>query len=336
MDPVFLEHHWSSLPNLDRLRRQGDFKPLATTIPPQSPVAWSTFITGMDPDGHGIYDFVHRDPATYLPLSSMSKSPTPAPHLQNRPLRDPALCRRRAQPTYRPRLLATALRTGRARPRDPHARQLPARGLRSRVSCRHGYSRSDGHQRHVLLLYRQPRRDPSGCPGRQDQPYRRRQWTAPLFASKAPPTASAKNRATTGVDLIAHVDPDLPGVPLRSRRPAVPPQEGEWSEWVRADFRLVPGLKSASGIFRVYLQKAHPHLAVYVSPVYMIPPRSPRCPSPHRRSTPANWPALSDPSTPRESPKTPPLIAPACYPRMSSSRKAGRCSPIACVCSSTP
>ena len=32
------------------------------TIPPQSPVAWSTFITGLDPGGHGIFDFIHRDP----------------------------------------------------------------------------------------------------------------------------------------------------------------------------------------------------------------------------------------------------------------------------------
>jgi hypothetical protein len=31
----------------------------------------------MDPDAHGIYDFVHRDPKTYLPFSSMSKTEEP-------------------------------------------------------------------------------------------------------------------------------------------------------------------------------------------------------------------------------------------------------------------
>ena len=77
MDPQFVQQHWSALPHLDRLRRQGSFKPLKTSTPPQSPVAWSTFITGMDPDGHGIYDFVHRDPKTYLPFSSMSKTEEP-------------------------------------------------------------------------------------------------------------------------------------------------------------------------------------------------------------------------------------------------------------------
>lgn len=37
---------------------------LGTSIPPQSPVAWSNFITGRDPGAHGIFDFVHRDPVT--------------------------------------------------------------------------------------------------------------------------------------------------------------------------------------------------------------------------------------------------------------------------------
>ena len=74
MDPKFLERHWSSLPHLDRLAQDGDFRRLATTTPPQSPVAWSTFITGMDPGGHGIFDFIHRNPATLLPFSSMSQT----------------------------------------------------------------------------------------------------------------------------------------------------------------------------------------------------------------------------------------------------------------------
>src|SRR5215813_6222855 len=74
MDPAFLEAHWADLPNLDRLRHEGEFQRLATTMPPQSPVAWSTFITGLDPDGHGIYDFIHREPQTRMPRSSMSET----------------------------------------------------------------------------------------------------------------------------------------------------------------------------------------------------------------------------------------------------------------------
>src|SRR5277367_5947316 len=77
MDPSFLERHWSDLPNLARLRDQGGLRRLATTMPPQSPVAWSTFITGLDPAQHGIFDFVHRDPLTMQPFLSMGETRPP-------------------------------------------------------------------------------------------------------------------------------------------------------------------------------------------------------------------------------------------------------------------
>ncbi len=57
----------------------GGFKPLMSSIPPQSPVAWSNFITGMDPGGHGIFDFIHRDPSSYAPVFSATLS-VPAKH----------------------------------------------------------------------------------------------------------------------------------------------------------------------------------------------------------------------------------------------------------------
>ena len=55
------------LPSFQKLLNQGDFRRLRTSIPPQSPVAWSNFITGMNPGGHGLFDFVHRNPETYMP-----------------------------------------------------------------------------------------------------------------------------------------------------------------------------------------------------------------------------------------------------------------------------
>lgn len=55
------------LPNLARLRAQGSFAPLRPTIPSQTPVAWSTFSTGLNPGRHGVFDFLKRDPKTYTP-----------------------------------------------------------------------------------------------------------------------------------------------------------------------------------------------------------------------------------------------------------------------------
>ncbi|UCE28326.1 MAG: alkaline phosphatase family protein [Candidatus Coatesbacteria bacterium] len=59
------------LPNFAKLAEGGTFKPLATTIPSISPVAWSSFQTGVYPARHNIYDFLTVDRKTYLPdLSS--------------------------------------------------------------------------------------------------------------------------------------------------------------------------------------------------------------------------------------------------------------------------
>ena len=41
--------------------------------PPLSPVAWSDFMTGLDSGGHGIFDFLHRNPDTMIPEFSMSQ-----------------------------------------------------------------------------------------------------------------------------------------------------------------------------------------------------------------------------------------------------------------------
>ena len=62
------------MPNFARLAASGSFAPLGTSIPPQSPVAWSNFITGLDPGGHGIFDFIHRDPKTMVPYLSTTKT----------------------------------------------------------------------------------------------------------------------------------------------------------------------------------------------------------------------------------------------------------------------
>ncbi|MGZ5439238.1 MAG: alkaline phosphatase family protein, partial [Candidatus Aminicenantales bacterium] len=77
MDPV-LTRRWIDEGRLPAFRKileaGGDFRPLGTSLPPQTPVAWSNFITGMDPGGHGIFDFFNRDPKTYVPVFSATET----------------------------------------------------------------------------------------------------------------------------------------------------------------------------------------------------------------------------------------------------------------------
>jgi predicted AlkP superfamily phosphohydrolase/phosphomutase len=64
------------LPHLAALRDRGCFKPLGSTVPPISPVAWSTFQTGVNPGKHSIFDFLTPDLHTYAAkLSSVEIRP---------------------------------------------------------------------------------------------------------------------------------------------------------------------------------------------------------------------------------------------------------------------
>lgn len=61
----------NQLPNLEKFATQGGYSQLQVCSPPQTEVSWTSIATGADPGGHGIFDFVHRDPATYIPYVSI-------------------------------------------------------------------------------------------------------------------------------------------------------------------------------------------------------------------------------------------------------------------------
>lgn len=55
------------LPNLQKLQREGTFSPLLPTNPPQTPVSWSSFSTGLNPGRTEIFDFLYRKQGSYVP-----------------------------------------------------------------------------------------------------------------------------------------------------------------------------------------------------------------------------------------------------------------------------
>ncbi|MGE5251450.1 MAG: alkaline phosphatase family protein [Bacteroidota bacterium] len=59
------------LPNLGKFADHGGYSRLEVCSPPQTEVSWTSIATGVDPGSHGIFDFVHRDPATYIPYVSL-------------------------------------------------------------------------------------------------------------------------------------------------------------------------------------------------------------------------------------------------------------------------
>ena len=78
LDPGLLEKYSAEgqLPNFDALKSDGAFSRLKTTLPALSPVAWSTFQTGVNPGAHNIFDFLTRDKRHCLPLLSSTEIET--------------------------------------------------------------------------------------------------------------------------------------------------------------------------------------------------------------------------------------------------------------------
>lgn len=66
-DPEFFERleAQGKVPNLGKLASQGGYARFSIANPAQSEVSWTSIASGLNPGGHGLFDFVHRNPADY-------------------------------------------------------------------------------------------------------------------------------------------------------------------------------------------------------------------------------------------------------------------------------
>ncbi|HPF70046.1 MAG TPA: alkaline phosphatase family protein [Candidatus Krumholzibacteria bacterium] len=272
LDPVMLQEFRDQglLPNFDRFIAGGaQFQPLGTTIPPQSPVAWSTFTTGMDPGGHGIFDFIHRDPATMLPYLSTSSAQAPGSWWEVGRWKIPrgggAVENLREGEAFwqlldRSGVDCTVFKVpANFPPVECEARTLSGMGtpdiqgtygIFSYITDDPAVSRAiDGGQ--VIPVRAVNGRIETALPGprntyRQGDP----QAQVPLEIVVDKPNRTALLRIDGDELLLA---------------------QNEWSDWVDLDFPMVPVVKSVAGICRFYLLEVEPNLRLYVTPVQIHP-----------------------------------------------------------------
>jgi predicted AlkP superfamily phosphohydrolase/phosphomutase len=108
LDPRVTERMMAAgkLPHLARLAAEGSYTRLRTTYPALSPVAWSTFATGVSPAKHNIFDFLDRSLKSYMPRLSSARVGKPAHVLRLGRLRiplsrTPVKLRRKSQPFWK-------------------------------------------------------------------------------------------------------------------------------------------------------------------------------------------------------------------------------------------
>lgn len=283
MDPGFLDRHWDELPALKKLRDTGDFQRLATTIPPQSPVAWSTFATGLNPGGHGVFDFVHRNPATLAPFSSMAETEPPRWTLPIGPYRIPLSAgrvRRFRKGTAFWELLdkhnipVTLLRMpNNFPPVESKSHSLSGMGTPDMLGTFGTFT---------FFTSESGERERSVAGGRV-VPIQL-QGDRAVLQIEGPDNTLRKDRQKTNIILRLWRDAGNASAvfDIDGQRRVI--REGEWSDWIRVALPLLPAVQNAHAMFRVYAKQLRPVLKIYISPLN-IDPSAPDLPI----STPASY-----------------------------------------------
>ncbi len=289
------------LPNLAAMKKEGDFRSMGTSIPPESPVAWSNFISGQNPGGHGIYDFLHhkweKDPETgatrLMPVDPIVETEDVG-------------------------LSLTML-----------GRYFPLTGG-TQINMRQGTAFWEILEDHGVpaTIYKIPAHYPPTETGQQTMSgmgtpdfqggygtyylYTEDQFAIPGNVTKGvlvantiydnvfrdflygPPNASiaveeGEIPPEMKVPFCVYIDPERPIVKIEigeDEDDAIPVilAEGEWSDFIAVDFEVIPYVTNLSGLVRFYLAEVRPNFRLFVDPIN-IDPLSPSA----EITTPSGW-----------------------------------------------
>jgi predicted AlkP superfamily phosphohydrolase/phosphomutase len=278
LDPRLAERFMAEgkLPNLSRLREQGSFHRLRTTFPALSPVAWSTFATGVSPAKHNIFDFLNRSLKTYRPeLSSCKVWPARRAVRIGRlrlPLWRPSVeMRRKSQSFWKilgeRSIGSTILRVPITFPPEPfHGRLLSA-------MCTPDLRGTQGS----FTLFTTRVGQPPGIGG--DRQPLRRQGEYFEGSLEGPSDELADGGGTLALPFRVAVQPDGNSATLEIGGGSHRLRLGEYSPWVRLAFHAAPGL-NVHGIARFLVTEISPEFSLYVTPV-QIDPEAPALPISH-------------------------------------------------------
>ncbi len=258
------------LPTFKKLIERGHFGPLQTTMPPQSPVAWSSFISGTNPGGNGIFDFIHRDPSSFSPYLSTSRSYPGTSKLSlgswNIPLSSGRveLMRHGANiwtPFDEAGIPATIFQI---------PGNFPVVGKSTRMISGMGTPDLIGGYGTFTYYTDTFVKDADTFTGGRVVRVRMIDHHVKTVLS-GPANAFHAGEESTEIELDIHRDPSEPILKIEIQGQQIILRQGEWSSWVPLTFSFVPHLFSTSGMVRFYAKEVHPKLKIYVSPVNIDP-----------------------------------------------------------------
>lgn len=238
------------LPAFARLAAQGCFSPLQTISPPQSPVVWTSIATGSTPAEHGIFDFLHRDPGTYLPYLSILRR-------EGNKYKPPYSVKTFWEKASEAGIPCTIIRWPVTFPPKPVKGKVLAGlgvpdirgtlGTYSFFTTDSGINKTNKKGNFVHVQVRNNRIST--------------ELAGPIMA-----TVGGRKEIT--VPLVIELSADSVTGSIGATRFHL--KQGQWSDWIRLKFSL--GLMSSvKGICKINLQSLYPEFALYITPIHVDP-----------------------------------------------------------------
>ena len=278
-DPTLTERLLAEgkLPNFQKLADRGCYSRLRTTYPSISPVAWSSFSTGVEPSKHRMFDFLEPDRKTYLPLLSSTRIGEVTRFLKlgrfRIPLQKPEVRLTRGSKAFwsilgESNTWSTVLRVPITFPPEKfYGAQLSAmctpdllgtQGTFFLFSTRPGGEKfKEGGARHTL----------------------RKNGGSYVSTIEGPENSFLEGNPPLTLPIEVRPDSDGRGARLSVGDQVVDLEPGQLSDWVSLAFPAAPGVK-VHGITRMMLTEMGEHVSVYMTPLN-IDPEKPAMPISH-------------------------------------------------------
>lgn len=266
------------LPNFSKLANKGSFKKLQTTLPAESPVAWSSFQTGCNPGKHRIYDFLVPNRKAMLPELSSASVTTTARTLKLGkyiiPLGKPKLeVRRKSQPFWKILgkygIFSTIIRVPITFPPEKF------KGVLLSAMCLPDIKGSQG----TFFYYTSDPMEKRDLTSGEQLPLRITDGIARGVISGPENTLVRKGGELKIPFEVRLSDNDNGEAELIIEKKSYLLYKGEYTPWIQINYK--PGLgMTIKAICRFMLLETTPHLKLYLTPI-QIDPEKPALPISH-------------------------------------------------------
>jgi predicted AlkP superfamily phosphohydrolase/phosphomutase len=258
------------LPNFSRLAKRGSFRSVATSFPPQSPVAWSNFTVGASTAVHGIYDFIHREPQTMLPYLSTSSVKRAYRTLSLGNWQIP-LSRGETK----------NLRKGKPFWEYLAERDIPTTVFKvpanfpcqsEKVNMVSGMGTPDlrGGYGNFTLFTTAPHLFKDDMSGGKLIPV---VFQGQNISTQLPGPVNTLRNDSPEIKIPFEIWRDrhhsLVRIAIQNKEFLL--QQGEWSEWIQLSFPMLEPLYDIKGICKLYIKSVHPDFTMYISPINIDP-----------------------------------------------------------------